>query len=575
MVTDSTEAPVSLAADPPRTTAPAPEADLRVLTAATNQALPLVGANLYRRDPALRDAVVRGGAGWAEGALSALGARVNEADTVALARAADRSSPVLHTHDRFGARQDTVEFHPAYHALMSIACEAGLHSAPWADPRPGAHVARAAAFVLYGQVENGTQCPVTMTFASIPVLARHPDSLPWLREAWLPRLHTPAYDPRFVPIEGKRGATIGMGMTEKQGGSDVRANVTQARALGASGAGRPYRLRGHKWFMSAPMCDAFLVLAQAPGGLSCFFLPRFVDGRINALRFIRLKDKLGNRANASAEVEFDDATAYLLGDEGRGVPTIVEMVNVTRLDCALGSTSLMRHALAQALHHVQHRAAFGRRLAEQALMKNVLADLALEAEAATALSLWMAQLFDAGTDAQAGALKRLYTPAAKYWVCKRAPGFCQEAMEVLGGNGYVEDSVLPRLYREAPVNSIWEGSGNVMGLDLLRALQREPATREALQMQLAGAARDDARIAAAVGALLSRLHAPTEAQARCIAEDLVLTWQATLLLRHAPAAVSDAFIASRLQPASRCAAYGTLPAEVAVDAILARAWPDE
>jgi putative acyl-CoA dehydrogenase len=562
---------VSLAVDVAQIAATA--ADLEALTAPVNQAPPLAGVNLFLRDRALREAVARGGAGWAEAGLVELGARVNTAETVALARAADRASPVLHTHDRSGARLDTVEFHPAYHALMTIACEAGLHSAPWAAPRPGAHVARAAGFVLHGQAENGTQCPVTMTFAAIPVLARHADVLPALRDTWLPRLHARAYDARFAPIDDKRAATIGMGMTEKQGGSDVRSNRTQAWPLGAAGPGRAYRLRGHKWFMSAPMCDAFLVLAQAPGGLSCFFLPRFVDGRVNTLRFLRLKDKLGNRANASSEVEFVDATAYLLGDEGRGVATIVEMVNVTRMDCALGSTALMRHALVQALHHARHRSAFGRRLAEQALMKNVLADLALEAEAATALSLWIAQLFDAGVDPQAGALKRLFTPAAKYWICKRAPGFCQEAMEVLGGNGYVEDSVLPRLYREAPVNSIWEGSGNVMGLDLLRALQREPAAREALQIAFEQAAGDDPRIARAIEVLRARLGSPAEADARRIAEDLVLVWQATLLVRHAPSAVADAFIASRLEGGSRLGAYGALATPADVDALLARAWP--
>jgi len=552
----------------------APEPDLDALTAPSNQPPPLVGENFYLRDRALREAVARGGASWADAALAALGARVNDEATVALARAADRNGPVLHTHDRFGARLDTVEFPPAYHALMTIACEASLHNAPWAAPRAGAHVARAAGFVLYGQAENATQCPVTMTFAATPVLLRHADTLPALRAAWLPRLLAPAYDPRFAPVERKRAATVGMGMTEKQGGSDVRSNVTRARPIAGGGPGRAYRLRGHKWFLSAPMCDAFLVLAQAPGGLSCFFLPRFVDGDVNALRLIRLKDKLGNRANASSEVEFDGAVAFLLGEEGRGVPTIVEMVNVTRLDCALGSTSLMRHALAQALHHAQHRAAFGRRLLEQALMRNVLADLALEAEAATALALWMAQLFDAG-DAQSAALKRVFTPAAKYWICKRTPGFCQEAMEVLGGNGYCEDSVLPRLYREAPVNSIWEGSGNVMGLDLLRALDRDPASRDALQALLAQAARDEARLAPAIDALRARLAAPDEGQARRLTEDLVLVWQAALLARHAPAPVADLFIASRVQQRSRGAAYGTLPAGGDFGAILARAWPDD
>jgi len=541
---------------------------------APNQAPPLELVNLFIADRALQEGVARHGAAWAQPELTRLGEQAGSPHTIELGRLANCHPPILHTHDRYGNRRDAVEFHPAYHELMALACSAGLHTSPWATPRDGAHVARAAGYLLYGQIDNGTQCPVTMTFAATPLLAHHADSLPALREIWLPRLYARQYDARLAPIEDKHGATIGMGMTEKQGGSDVRSNLSLATPLAARGPGRPYRLRGHKWFMSAPMCDAFLVLAQAEGGLSCYFLPRFVDGRINALRLLRLKDKLGNRANASSEVEFDDATAYLIGDEGRGVPTILEMVNLTRLDCSLGTTGLLRQALSQALHHTRHRATFGRRLVEHALMKNVLADLALEAEAATALALWLAHLFDAGTDPHAAALRRVFTPAAKYWLCKRAAGFCQEAMEVLGGNGYVEESVMPRLYREAPVNSIWEGSGNIMCLDVLRALRREPGTADELAAEIDKMGNGDSRIARAGSAVKQQLASddPGEVGARRFTEHLVLLLQAALLARAAPAAVAEGFCTSRLAGA-RGGCYGTLPPGPDLDAIIERAWP--
>jgi putative acyl-CoA dehydrogenase len=541
---------------------------------APNQSPPLAGYNLYDADIALQEAVARAGAGWVEDELRRLGARAGEAETIELGFLANRHTPQLHTHDRFGNRRDEVEFHPAYHALMTLGCAHGLHSSPWAHPRPGAHAARAAGYLLYGQVEHGTQCPLTMTYAATALLSHHAEALPALAQDWLPRIHTREYDRRFAPVEDKRGATIGMGMTEKQGGSDVRSNATVAEPLGRAGTGQPYRITGHKWFMSAPMCDAFLILAQAAGGLSCFFLPRFVERRVNALRLLRLKDKLGNRSNASSEVEFDGATAWMLGAEGRGVPTIIEMVNFTRLDCAIGSSSLLRQALTQALHHARHRAAFGRRLAEHGLMKNVLADLALESEAATALSMWLAGLYDSDS-AQATGLRRVMTPAAKYWLCKRAAAFAQETMEVLGGNGYVEESILPRLYREAPVNSIWEGSGNVMCLDLLRALRHDPAAADTVAQELAPARGAEPRLDRAAAALLERLRAPqpSEAEARRLAEQLVLVLQAALLVRHAPAAVAEAFCVSRLAH-DRGACFGTLPSNVDFGAVIGRAWPD-
>jgi len=514
-----------------------------------NQPPPYEGRNLYLADTALQEAVAREGAGWAQDALAAWGATLGSAESFALADDANRFPPQLRLRDRGGERVDAVEFHPAWHALMQRATAAGEHVLPWSRPRAGAHVARGAMVVLHGQVENGTQCPLTMTFASVPALRAHGDGVPGLADTWLPRILAHDYDPRPLPIQAKRAALVGMGMTERQGGSDVRTNVTVARRA----ADGTYRLTGHKWFFSAPQCDAHLALAQADGGLTCFLVPRFHDdGTRNALALVRLKDKVGNRSNASSEVEFEGALAWRVGDEGRGVATILEMVQHTRLDCVLATAGMMRGALAWALHYAAHRVAFGRRLVEQPLMRRVLADLALEAEAAVTLALRLARAFEAADGTADAALARVATPAAKYWLCKRGPAFAAEAMEVLGGNGYVEENPLPRIYREMPVNSIWEGSGNVMALDVLRALSRDAGTADALRAELATAAGADARYDAFVAALADRLPRAGDdpAQARRIAQDIALAWQASLLLRHAPSAVADAFCAARLAPSA-------------------------
>jgi putative acyl-CoA dehydrogenase len=444
----------------------------------------------------------------------------------------------------------------------------GEHCAPWLEPRDGAQVARATAYLLHAEVENGTQCPLTMTYAAVPLLRRHAAGFAPLADLWLPRVLGREYDPRPLPVAAKTSALIGMGMTERQGGSDVRANVTRAERTGDGS----YRLTGHKWFFSAPMCDAHLVLAQAAGGLSCFLLPRMLpDATRNAVRIVRLKDKLGNRSNASSEVEFDGAHAWLLGEEGRGVPVIIEMVQHTRLDCAIGSAGLMRGAAAQALHHATHRSAFGRRLVEQPLMQNVLADLILEAEASTALALRLARAFEANAPESERSLARLATPAIKYWVCKRAPTLIAEAMEVLGGNGYVEESALPRLYREAPVNSIWEGSGNVMCLDVLRAARCESATIEALLAEMALARGANAMLDRHTATLAASLRQPDaqERDARRIAGAIAIGLAAALLVRHAPAAIGDAYCASRLH-SGYGGALGTLPASVDLPAIVAQ-----
>jgi putative acyl-CoA dehydrogenase len=535
-----------------------------------NQPPPLAGYDLFSADAALAEGVAREGAGWAIDRLRALGARCSDPGIIELGRLANANPPVLRTFDRFGHRRDEVEFHPAWHALLEMLFDHGVHSSPWAEPRPGAHVARAARFMMMAQVECGTLCPVTMTYGSVAALRREKS----IAEAWLPKIFSRRYDRRFAPIAEKTGALIGMGLTEKQGGSDVRANTTRAEPI--AGSEREYRVTGHKWFLSAPMCDAFLVTAQAPGGMTCFFMPRFTpDGAPNALRLQRLKDKLGNRSNASSEVEFAGAWALRLGEEGRGLPTILEMGNYTRLDCALGTTGIMRQAVSQAIHHAAHRSAFQKRLIDQPLMRAVLVDLALEVEAATALCLRMARAFDAQEDEGEAALRRLLTPAAKYWICKRGPTLAAEAMEVLGGGGYVEESILPRIYREMPVNSIWEGSGNVMCLDVLRSLARSPRSGEALLAELVPARGNDVRLDAAVAELESALTGPAmsdEAGARRFTERLVLTLQAALLVRHAPEAVADAFCATRLG-ADRSAAFGALPSALDFDAIIARADP--
>jgi putative acyl-CoA dehydrogenase len=535
-----------------------------------NQPPPLTDYNLFASDPVLVEAVAREGAVWAGEDLKRFGAALGRAETIDWGCQANRNPPQLQSFDRYGNRRDAIEFHPAWHSLMALAVAEGVHTGPWAAPKPGAHVARAAQVYMQCQVEAGVQCPITMTYGVVPALRQQPE----IAAEWLPRLYSRRYDPSFRPAAEKTGALMGMGMTEKQGGSDLRANSTRAEPVDGAGPGKAYRLTGHKWFLSAPMCDAFLVLAQAPKGLSCFFLPRWTpEGELNALRLQRLKDKLGNRANASSEVEFQGAVALLVGEEGRGVPTIIEMATYTRLDCAVASAGLMRQALAQAVHHARHRTVFQRHLVDQPLMANVLADLALEVEAATALGLRMARAFDRQDDAGETAFRRLVTPAAKYWVCKRAITFAGEAMEVLGGNGYVEESLMPRLYREMPVNSIWEGSGNVMCLDVLRALSRTPEAAEALRAELAPSRGADARLDAFVAQLDAALAArPSEAEARRLAERLVLALQGALLVRFAPSAVADSFCASRLS-GERAGAFGALPAGIDCRAIVERAAP--
>jgi putative acyl-CoA dehydrogenase len=537
----------------------------------TNQPPPLEPYNLLQTDRVLAAALARENAGWAAAALTALGKTLGEAETNRLGFLANINPPVLHAFDRYGHRIDEVEFHPAWHALLSLAVEAGLHSGPWAQPRPGAHVARAAGTYMLTQVESGVYCPIAMTYGAVPAL-RH---APAVAAEWLPRIFSCHYDPRFRPAQDKAGVLIGMAMTENQGGSDLRTNTTQAELVASDGPRRLFRLTGQKWFMSAPMCDAFLVLAQAPGGLSCFLVPRWTRERErNAIQILRLKDKLGNRSNASTEVEFAGAEGELIGEEGRGIPTIIEMSNYARLDCAIGSAGLMRQAVAQAIHHASHRIAFQKKLIDQSLMANVLADVALECEAATVLIMRLARAYDEDDEA-ALAWRRVMTPAAKFWICKRAALVAAEAMEVLGGNGYVEESIMPRLYREAPVNSIWEGAGNIMCLDVLRALERMSGAAELLLRDVTDAAHADKRLRV----LADRLHHKftgrewrDEAQARAIVRDLVLATQGALLLQHAPASVADAFCVSRLggEPAGT---FGLLPAGIDHRAIVDRAAP--
>jgi len=543
-----------------------------------NQAPPFADVNLLRCDPALREALEREGAAWAAGWLDGLGQQLSSAQVLELARVANENPPRLVNFDRNGRRIDELEFHPAWHALMTLLVANGAHALPWEGEQAGAQVARAAAYLLFGQVENGSQCPVTMTYASVPALRQNPA----LAARWLPKILSRDYDPRSLPVEQKRGALVGMGMTEKQGGTDVRANSTRAEALdpaaararfGEEGEGA-FTIVGHKWFFSVPQADAHLILAQTEEvGLSCFLVPRFLpDGSRNAIRVQRLKNKLGNRSNASSEVEFQDAVGWMIGKPGRGIPTILEMGSHTRLDCVLGTAGIMRAALCHALHHARGRSAFGRRLADQPLMQNVLADLALESEAATAFSLRLARAFDQMSDPGETLLARILTPAGKYWLCKRGPAFGAEAMEVMGGNGYVEDGPLARLYREFPVNSIWEGSGNVMCLDVLRALAKGPEVAAALQAELGLAAGIDARYDAYCTRLLDSLQraAGDEFGARRLAEQLVVAVQAGLLLRHAPGFVADAFVASRIARGVG-GAFGRLPDGVDAEAILARA----
>jgi len=534
----------------------------------TNQPPLLDGANLYRIDVPLQEWSRRFGAGWAQSRIDAYGALAG-GPLMAAGFLANQHKPEFASHDRYGHRIDLVEFHPAYHQLMSTAIEHGIPSLPWTDPQPGAHVARAAMSYLHTQADPGSGCPLTMTFASVPALRLQPD----LAEIWLPKVQSTEYDPRNVGIAHKRGATIGMAMTEKQGGTDVRANTTRAFPVGAGGPGQAYELVGHKWFCSAPMCDAFLTLAQTDKGLSCFLLPRHrPDDTRNEFYIQRLKNKLGNWSNASSEVEFRGALAWMIGEEGRGVPTIIEMVAMTRFDCMIGSSALMRQALTQATHHCAHRTVSGRLLAEQPLMQNVLADLALESEAALALTLRMGRALDHLDDDHEKRFVRLVTAVGKYWICKRAPAMINEAAECLGGAGYVEDSILPRLYREAPVNSTWEGSGNVQCLDVLRTLSKEPGALDALFDEL-GDGHGDRQLAAHIGKLKAAFQDTGDIQyrARQLTEDIAIALQGKLLLEAGNAAVSDGFIAGRLVSGGRV--YGALPKGVDVETLLQRASP--
>jgi len=535
-----------------------------------NQPAPLENYNLFLGNRALDDALAcnlpRDRLQPARDRLTALGAQLGTRESFWKGAAANRHTPRLHTHDRRGYRRDEIEYHPAYHDLMALLMRHGLHTGAWADGSPGAHVERAAGYALYAEVENGTQCPATMTYGSVPAIRRDPG----LSAAWLDKLYSRDYDPRNIPARDKRSVLVGMGMTEKQGGSDVRANTSRAVR-----AGDAWSITGHKWFLSAPMCDAWLVLAQAERGLSCFFMPRYrPDGTLNAIRIQRLKEKLGNRSNASSEVEFQEAYATLLGDEGRGVPMILEMGVYTRLDCAISGAGLMRQALAQALWNAAQREVFGKRLRDQPLMKNVLADLALESEAATALAIRVSRAYDAQVDERERLLARVLTPAAKFWVCKRGAHFAEEAMEAIGGSGYVEESSLARIYREVPVNSIWEGSGNIMCLDVLRALRKSPDIVDALDTELDAArgahpAYDRFRATLKGRVADAAMH---ESSGRRLTQDLTLAVQASLLARHAPRAVSDAFCASRLQP-EFTGVFGALAPDTPFDALIERAMP--
>lgn len=531
----------------------------------TNQVPPLQDYN-PATFPALAEALIREGGEWGVDEVHEVGALGGSQVAQRWGELADRNVPILHTHDRYGHRVDEVEYDPAYHQLMNAAVTHGLHGAPWADDRTGSHVVRAAKMSVWTP-EPGHVCPISMTYAVVPALRFNPE----LSKIYEPLLTSRVYDPELKVPATKAGITAGMSMTEKQGGSDVRAGTTQATPNGDG----TYSLRGHKWFTSAPMGDMFLVLAQAPGGLSCFFLPRVLpDGTRNRMFIQRLKDKLGNHANASSEIEYDGATVWLVGEEGRGVPTIIEMVNLTRLDCTLGSATSMRTGLTQAVHHAQHRKAFGAYLIDQPLMRNVLADMAVEAEAATILAMRMAGATDRAVrgDERESLFRRIGLAAAKYWVCKRATPHAAEAMECFGGNGYAEESGMPRLYREAPLMGIWEGSGNVSALDTLRAMATKPECIEVLFDELAQPQAQDARLDAHVNALKAQLTDPQtlEYRGRKVAEDISLALQGALLVRHGHPAVAEAFLVSRLDR-QWGGAFGTLPTGLDLAPIIERA----
>jgi putative acyl-CoA dehydrogenase len=531
----------------------------------TNQAPPLVDYN-PATSPVLMEALIREGGRWGVEEVTELGAIAGSATAQRWGELADRNRPVLHTHDRFGHRVDEIEYDPAYHELMRVAIAHGLHGAPWADDRPGSHVVRAAKMSVWTP-EPGHVCPISMTYAVVPALRHNPE----LADIYEPLLTSRVYDPELKVPSTKAGITAGMSMTEKQGGSDVRAGTSQALPNGDGS----YTLTGHKWFTSAAMSDVYLVLAQAPGGLSCFFLPKVLpDGGRNRMFIQRLKDKLGNHANASSEIEYDGALVWLVGEEGRGVPTIIEMVNMTRLDCTLGSATSMRQGLAMAMHHIQHRKAFGEYLIDQPLMRNVIADMAVEAEAATIVAMRMAGAADAATrgDERETLLRRIGLAASKYWVCKRATPHAAEAMECLGGNGYAEESGMPRLYREAPLMGIWEGSGNVSALDTLRAMATRPECVEVLFDELATTAGQDGRLDVHADDLRLSLSDPQTLQyrARKVAEDICLALQGSLLVRHGHPAVTDAFLASRMA-GDWGGAFGTLPTGLDLGPIIERA----
>jgi len=537
-----------------------------------NQSPIFADVDLFAANPGLQAALAREGAAWAGEELSALGRRAGSAEVLEWARRANENPPQLRTFDEKGRRIDEAEYHPHYHALMKLASEHGLHARSWEhlsagrERRPGEAVARAAGFYLMAQAEAGHCCPITMTHASIPTLLLNPE----LAREWLPKIVAREYQPELAPLAEKRAVKFGMGMTEKQGGTDVRTNTTRAEPAG-DGA---FRLTGHKWFMSAPMSDAFFVLGQAPGGLSCFLVPRVLpDGSRNAIRLQRLKDKLGNRSNASSEAEFVGAHGWLVGEEGRGVPAIIEMVTYTRLDCALGSAGLMRLGLEVAARHCAHRTVFQKKLIDQPMMTRVLGELALDAEAAMMLAMRLAGSFDrAEADEDEAAYRRLMTPAIKYWVCKAAPPFLYEAMECLGGNGYVEEGLLARAYREAPVNAIWEGSGNVMCLDVLRVLQRSPETAKRVAERFAKEAAGEPRLIAAVETLKQMLRAPSEADGRLLTETLALVGAACEMRQHAPTPLADAFIASRLSGGFRTT-YAAAPGHDDSRAVLSAVVP--
>jgi putative acyl-CoA dehydrogenase len=531
--------------------------------AVTNQAPSLRGVNFFTRDAALGDALRPYGGLADDPGLRRIGEVAGSEEALAQALPANQNPPVLRTHDRYGNRIDEVDFHPSWHWLMRQAVGFGLQAAPWAGDQPSPHLTRAAGFYLWSQVEPGHGCPISMTYAAVPALKA--DEV--LAKEWIPRLASTEYDVRRLPAADKNGVLAGMGMTEKQGGSDVRANLTTATPVGADG---DYQLNGHKWFCSAPQVDVFLVLAQAPDGLSCFVVPRVLaDGNRNPFALQRLKDKLGNRSNASSEVEFHGTIGYRLGDEGAGVRTIIDMVAATRLDCVLGSSALQRRALVEATWHTRHRSAFGNLLADKPAMQNVLADLAIESEAATALAMRLAAAVDAsiGGDEKEAAFRRIALPLAKFWVCKRTPFMVAEALECLGGNGFVEESGMPLLFRESPLNSIWEGSGNVNALDVLRALRR-PESLDAWLLEVGAARGADQRLDDAVNDVLQALAdiEGAEAGARRLAARMALCLQASLLVRHSTPAVADAFVASRLAN-DWGGVFGTLPRTTPFQAI--------